>query len=149
MNDDEVMEQIEKVISFALPKMKNMLEEGKELFEFVEEHIELEPVGLSPLYSDEGYLFINQNASADISIYRYQVTFFEHSAEKYRSMATEFIMNEVRTISRTYESIKVELSRNFSDLPNPATYVASTKLAFPLVETVLPVAKRMLVRELS
>lgn len=149
VNDDEVMQQIEEIIGFAIPKMKGMLEEGKELYEFVEEHIELEPVGVSPIYSDEGYLFINQDASSDVAIFRYQLTFFEHAEEKYRSMSTEFLMNEIRGISKTYENIKVGLAKRFVELPNPATYLASSKLKFPLNETVLPVAKRMLVRKIS
>lgn len=149
VNDDEVMKQIEEIISFALPKMKGMLEEGKELYEFVEENINLEPVGLSPIYSDEGYLFINQDASIDVAIFRYQLTFFEHAEEKYRSISTEFLMNQMRGLSKTYENIKVELTRQFTELPNPATYLAVSKLKFPLNETVLPVAKRMLVRKIS
>lgn len=149
VNDDEVMQQIEEIIGFAIPKMKGMLEEGKELYEFVEEHIELEPVGVSPIYSDEGYLFINQDASSDVAIFRYQLTFFEHAEEKYRSMSTEFLMNEIRGISKTYENIKVGLTKRFVELPNPATYLACSKLKFPLNETVLPVAKRMLVRKIS
>lgn len=149
VNDGEVMSQIEEIIAFAIPRMKGMLEEGKELFEFVEENIALEPVGVSPIYSDEGYLFINQDASSNVSIFRYQMTFFEHAEERYRSMSTEFVMNEVRSISKTYENIKVSLIRRFTELPNPATFLASSKLKFPLAETVLPVAKRMLVREIS
>ncbi|MEO9485415.1 MAG: hypothetical protein ABJG47_18290 [Ekhidna sp.] len=149
IGDDEVMNQIEEIIGFAIPKLKGMLEEGKELYEFVEENIELEPVGLSPIYSDEGYLFINQDASSDVSIFRYQMTFFEHAEEKYRSMTTEFLMNEIKGISKTFENIKVDLTRKFAELPNPATYLASSKLKFPLNETVLPVAKRMLVRKIS
>ncbi len=149
VNDDEVMQQIEEIIAFAIPKMKGMLEEGKELYEFVEEHIELEPVGVSPIYSDEGYLFINQDSSTNVSIFRYQMTFFEHAQEKYRSMTTKFLMNEMKGISKTFENIKVDLTKQFTELPNPATYLASSKLKFPLNETVLPVAKRMLVRRIS
>lgn len=149
VHDDEVMKQIEEIIAFAIPKMKDMLEEGKELFEFIEEHISLEPVGLSPIYSDEGYLFINQDDSSEVSIYRYQMTFFEHAEEKYRSMSTSFLMNDIKSISRTYENMKVRLTRMFKELPNPSTYLAVTKLKFPLNETVLPVAKRMLVKEIS
>lgn len=149
VNDDEVMQQIEEIIAFAIPKMKGMLEEGKELFEFVEENIQLEPVGVSPIYSDEGYLFINQELSSDVSIFRYQLTFFEHSEEKFRSMSTEFLMNEFRGISKTFENIKIQLTKQFTELPNPATYLAYSKLTFPLNETILPVAKRMLVQYLT
>ena len=149
VNDDEVMKQIEDILVFALPMMKSTLEEGKELFEFVEENIEMEPVGVTPIYADEGYLFINQDASKNVCIYRYQMTFFEHAQEKYRSMSTQFLMNEIRDVSKTYENIKIDLTRKFVELPNPATYLAVSKLKFPLEHTVLPVAKRMLVRKIS
>jgi len=149
VNDDEVMKQIEDILLFALPKVKETLEEGKELFEFVEENIEMAPVGLTPIYSDEGYLLINQDSSFEVAIYRYQMTLFEHSEEKYRSLNTHFIGNEIKKVNKTYENIKIELTRSFTDLPNPATYAAVTKLKFPLESTVLPVAKRMLVRRIS
>ena len=149
VQDDEVMKELEQVIEFALPEMENALEEGKEIHEFVEENIEIVPVGLSPLYEKEGYLFINQFDSADVEVFRYQVSFFEKSDEKYRSIATSFVRHDVKSISRTYESIKLDLVKRFRELPNPATFLAISKLGFPLMETFLPVAKRMLVRNLA
>lgn len=149
VNDDDVMQELEDIIAFAVPVLQSTLEEGRELFEFVEENIELSPVGVSPIYSQEGYLFLNQDAAKEVFIYRYQMTFFEHSEEKYRSMSTHFVMNEMKGLSNTYENIKIDLTRKFTELPNPATYLAVSKLKFPLAETLLPVAKRMLVREIS
>ena len=149
INDDEVMEQIEEILRFALPRVKETLEEGKELFEFVEENIIMEPVGVSPIYEDEGYLLINQERSVDVAVYRYQLTFFEHAEEKFRSMATTFLKNEVKKINNTFENLKLELTKQFTELPNPATYLVKTKLKFPLEHTVLPVAKRMLVKRIS
>ncbi len=149
IKDDEVMEEIEEILGFALPKIKSTLDEGKEIYEFVEENIEMESVGVSPLYQDEGYLFINHEASKDVSIYRYQMTFFEHADEKYRSISTEFISNQMKSLSNTFENIKVGLAKTITQLPNPATFLAISKLKFPLEETVLPVAKRMLVKHLA
>lgn len=149
VNDDDIMKQIEEILFFALPKIKETMEQGKELFEFVEENIVMEPVGVSPIYEDEGYLFINQHTSTEVAVYRYQMTFFEHAEEKYRSMSTQYLMTEVKKISRTYENLKVDLTKQFTELPNPATFLAETKLKFPLEQTLLPVAKRMLVRRLS
>lgn len=149
IKDDEVMGVIEGLIGFALPKLEGVLEEGKELYEFVESNIELSPVGVAPLYAQEGYLLLNQDNSPDVSIYRYQMTLFERSDEKFRSLSTDFLGNDTRSISRTFESIKLNLVRTFTDLPNPATYLAISKLTFPVQETVLPIAKRMLVREIS
>ena len=149
VNDDEVMQQIEEILLFALPKVKETLEEGKELYEFVEENIKMEPVGVSPIYEDEGYLFISQVTSVEVAVFRYQLTFFEHAEEKFRSMATTFLKSEIKKINRTYENLKLELTRQFTELPNPATFVVETKMKFPLEHTVLPVAKRMLVRKIS
>ncbi len=149
VNDGEVMKALDDIIGYALPKIQSTLDEGKEIYEFVEENIVMEPVGVSPIYEDEGYLFINQDSSIDVAVYRYQLTFFEHAEEKFRSMATTFVKNEIKKINRTYENLKLELVKQFTDLPNPATYMVETKLKFPLEHTVLPVAKRMLVRKIS
>lgn len=149
IKDDEVMSVIEDLIGFALPKLEHVLEEGRELYEFVESNIEFSSVGVAPIYDQEGYLLLNQDCENKVSIYRYQMTLFERSDEKYRSLTTDFIGSEVRSIVSTYESIKMRLIKNFSDLPNPATYLAISKLKFPVQETVLPIAKRMLVKELS
>jgi hypothetical protein len=149
MEDSDIMKEMEDIIAYALPRIEETLEEGRELFEFVEEHIELLPVGVSPIYANEGYLFINVNESIDVAVYRYQVTFFEHAEEKYRNITTRFIGNEMKSINKTFENLKIYLSRTFTELPNPATFLASVKLVFPVQETVLPVAKRMLVREIS
>ena len=143
------MKALDDIITFALPMIQSALDDGKEIYEFVEENIELVPVGLTPIYEQEGYLFISSANVKDVSVYRYQVTLFEHAEEKYRSMTTEFLMNDVRNISRTYEAIKIDLIKQFKELPNPATYLALSKLKFPMTETLLPVAKRMLVRSIS
>jgi hypothetical protein len=49
----------------------------------------------------------------------------------------------------TYESIKSELIWNRTVLPNPAVYGIETELRFPIEETLLPIAKRRLVKYLA
>ncbi|MEP1093828.1 MAG: hypothetical protein ABJG78_01895 [Cyclobacteriaceae bacterium] len=149
VKDGEVMQALDDIINYALPKIQATLDDGKEIYEFVEENIEIIPVGLSAIYEKEGYLLINQDNASDVSVYRYEITLFEHAEEKYRSMTTEFLMNDIKNISRTFEKIKVDLTKRFTELPNPATYLALSRLKFPLNETLLPVAKRMLVRTIS
>ncbi len=149
INDDEMMQVIEEIIEFSLPLMERTLEEGKELYEFVEENIDFSPIGVSPLYADEGYLLLSQDSDSSVALFRYNMMFFTKADEKYRSLNTRYIGEEVRSISSTYEAIKMKLAKTYTDLPNPATYLAVSKIKFPIQETVLPVAKRMLVREIS
>ncbi len=84
VQDDSVMEEIENIIAFALPQMIQAIEKGQELHSFVEENVELQPIGLASLYNKEGYLFINQDRSKMISVYRYNVTLFENAHENYQ-----------------------------------------------------------------
>ncbi len=69
--------------------------------------------------------------------------------EKYRSIRTDFINSWYRSLTYTYESIKSELIRNRSMLPNPAVYAIESELTYPVEETLLPIAKRSLVRYLT
>jgi hypothetical protein len=49
----------------------------------------------------------------------------------------------------TYERLKLDLIKKFSDLPNPATYLILSKMKFPFSETLMPVAKRLFVKHIS
>jgi len=149
IKDDDVMKVLEDIIAFALPLFQHTLDEGKELYEFVEENIELAAIGLTPIYTDEGYLLIHSDSDPDVAIFRYQLTFFERAEEKYQSLSTTFLHQETKSISYTYESMKLDLVKRFTDLPNPATYLAVSKFKFPLNSTILPVAKRMLARTIN
>jgi hypothetical protein len=115
----------------------------------VEDKINITPVGLIPLDTQEGYFFLSSGNVKSTRVYQYRLSIFEKHDEKYRSIKTAFIDNWVRSISSTYEQIKSELIRHRKDLPNPAVYSIETELSFPLEETLLPVAKRSLVKIIS
>jgi hypothetical protein len=149
IKDDEIMQEIEDILSYALPQMKGALSQGKALFEMVEHHLEISPVGVTPLYANEGYMFIQVDKTPEVNIFRYQVSVFENAHENYRSINTTYVDKEVRSIANTCESIKLKLVKRFAFLPNPASYLILSKLAFPLPETLLPVAKRLLIKHIQ
>lgn len=149
IQDDDMMKELEDIIAFALPQMEKTINEGKELYEFVEENLEIGPVGVTPIYAREGYMLVNQDAARDVSIFRYQLSVFENSEENYRGISTSYVQDDFRDFSRSFEQIKLDLVRKFKELPNPATYLVVSKLSFPLPQTILPVAKRLLVRLIS
>ncbi len=149
IQDDEIMKELGDIIEYAVPMFKNSLEEGKEIYEFVESNCELSPVGLLPLYVDEGYLFIHTSTSSDTSIYRYQVTLIQQASENYRGIHVSFVEKLTKGIGETYETLKTGIIKKFKDLPNPATFIIHSKLHFPFTPTLVPVAKRLLVRYIS
>jgi hypothetical protein len=129
--------------------MKSTIFNGTEIYEFVEENIDISPVGIMPLDTQEGYFFLSTGKRNHTLVYHYRLSIFEKHDEKYRSIKTAFIDNRQRSISTTYEHIKSELIRYRRELPNPAVYSIETELQFPVDETLLPVAKRSLVKYIS
>lgn len=149
VEDDAVMSELETIIEFAIPQIKNSLQEGSVIYEYVESKCEISPVGLTPLYANEGYLFVTQPPEKETKVYRYQVSIFEDSSEQLRSLNTQFLESVDKSLINTYERIKLDLIKKYKDLPNPAAFLVLSKMKFPLTETLMPVAKRLFVKHIS
>ena len=149
IEDDEIMQELEDIINYSADTMKNTIQNGAGIYEFVEEQISITPIGIIPLDTQEGYFFLSTSDTKSTKVYQYRLSIFEKHDEKYRSIKTSYLDNWQRSIANTYEHIKSELIRNKSDLPNPAVYSIETVLTFPIDETLLPIAKRSLVKFLS
>lgn len=149
IEDDSVMGELESIINFSLPQIKDSLQEGSIIYEYVESQCEISPIGVTPLYAKEGYLFVTQPPEKETNIYRYQMSIFEGSQEQLRSLNTEFIERVEKNPLNTYERLKLDLIRKFKDLPNPAAYLILARMKFPFAETLMPVAKRLFVKHIS
>lgn len=147
--DLELIKELEEIVGFSLEEFEKSLAEGKEIFKAVEEQIVIEPIGLSPLEKSSGYLFVSQHPNKYTSVYNYSISLFESSGERYRGLKLAYLYNSQLSFSNTFEQIKVDLIRSNPQLPNPATYLLTSKVHFPKEETLLPVGKRMLIRQLS
>jgi hypothetical protein len=149
IEDDAIMSELESIIEFAIPQIKDSLKEGSVIYEYVESQCEIAPVGVTPLYANEGYLFVTQPPQKETNVYRYQVSIFEDSQEQLRSLNTQFIESVEKKPFYSYENMKLDLIRKYKDLPNPAAYLVLSKMKFPFVETLMPVAKRLFVKHIS
>lgn len=147
--DDEVMKELENITSYSLELMKGTISNGAEIYEFVEKQTRIEPVGILPLYKNEGYMLIRYGQYSEVRAYVYNITLFEHKDARYKGIRVQYMDSWAKSIVNTYENIKREIIRNVRTLPNPAVFSVETELSVPLDETLLPIAKRMLVRQLS
>lgn len=147
--DDELMEELEDIIRYAESEMQGTINGGKEIYDFVEEEMHIEPVGIIPLSKTEGYMFFNNGNQQETRVYEYHITIFEKYQEKYRAMRTAYVDSWLRNFVNTPSSIKAELIRKRNTLPNPAVYSVVTHRTFPIEETLLPIAKRTLVKYIS
>jgi len=149
VEDSELMKELEDIIQYASGKMQQTISDGTGIYEFVEEKINIQPIGIVPLDTTEGYFFLVNGKQNDTHVYQYKLTIFEKQNEKYRGIRTNYIDKWQRSFSSTYENIKSALIKSKTDLPNPAVYAMETSMHFPVEETLLPVAKRYLVKFIS
>lgn len=149
INDDKMMMELEEIMDFAIPQIKKAVKEGREIYEYVESMVEVSPVGLSPIYKDEGYVFILEAPKKNMKVYRYGLKIFESASDKYRGIEMSFIEDRQYQKFKNLENDKLDLVKKFKELPNPATFLVRSKDEFPLEETLLPVSKRYLVKYIS
>jgi hypothetical protein len=149
IEDDAIMSELDAIIEFSLPKIEESLKEGTVIYEYVESKCEISPIGVTPLYAKEGYLFVTMPPETETNVYRYQVSIFEDSKEQLRSLNTQFLEVVDKTSLYPYERIKMDLVKRYKDLPNPAAYLLISKIRVPFTETLMPVAKRLFVKHIS
>jgi hypothetical protein len=149
VDDDSSMKEIELIITYALQKMDPAIQTGKEIYDFVESHLNIDPVGIVPLLPYHGYFSLRNGKEKTHGIYEYQITIFESKDDKYRGINIHFVETYEESITKTPEAIKLDLIRRNKYLPNPAVYYVQSDINFPLEQTLLPVAKRSLVKYIS
>ena len=147
--ESSVMQEIREIIQFAIPSMQAKIADGHQILEFIEAHINIEPVGITPLNTDEGYLMLCNPFRKLNFVFQYKITLYKKPEEASKYIHTKFIQSYNMTVSNTAESIKRDVIRNLKRLPNPATYFIETDLSIPLLESYLPIAKMMLVKYVS
>ena len=147
--DSELMHELEDITQYSLDKMKGTISEGAEIYEFVEKKLQIEPVGIIPLYKNEGYIFLRYGNYSEVRIYNYNITLFEHQDARYKGIKMEYIDSRVKNFANTYEQIKLDIVRSIRTLPNPAVYKVEFPLNVPFDETLLPIAKRVLVKHIE
>jgi len=146
VEDDSTMQEIEQIITYALIKMDPAIQIGKEIHDFVESRLNIDPIGLVPLMPYQGYFSLRNGNDRTNWIYEYQLTIFENTKDQYRGINIQFVDTYQQSITNTPEAIKLNLISQRKHLPNPAVYYVQSDISFPLEQTLLPVAKRCLVK---
>lgn len=149
-HDEGTVTTMFELIEASLPNLRNLITEGMALFDFVSENMKIDSIGIVPIYRNEGYVFVPDLRDGVVHILRYQLSLFTAEDQQYRTLKTvEFLRRELSVIQEAPENVKLELVKDYSDMPNPATYMCDVEIDFPFEATVMPVAKRKLMRYLA
>lgn len=142
VESDAFMEDIDGIIELGLPQIKERLKDGEELRNSVMDHVAVRPVGLLPLRKREGYLLLSR--PDEWRAYRFRLNMVQDPSEeqRYRDLRTRYITS-FRKIN-TPEKLKDRLIKENAELPDPAVFLIDTELLVPHIETLLPIAKQLL-----
>jgi hypothetical protein len=142
--------RIEEVIRWTESCLKQIIEEGIRIYEFVDENVSVEGVGIVPIYKDEGYCIVPERRVSLVHFVYYQMSLYTSDKEKFRALKTTIIGSRRQTlIASSPISLKQDIISQHADLPNPATYMCETDLDFPFQETIMPIVKRKLLSHIS
>ncbi|MCH7396363.1 hypothetical protein MM236_00110 [Belliella sp. DSM 107340] len=147
--DDDMMKQLDEIVQYSIPHFKNYIEQGKDIYDFLENEMLIEPIGISPLYQKEGYIMLSQEDSKEILIYKYKVSLFQNSIDKFKGIMLQFIRNVRLSIVNTFEQMKLGLVKDYQELPNPAAFRIHSRYRIPIQESLLPISKRLLLKNVE
>ena len=148
LKDDQTLATIDKIVSYSLPKIKEYLDNGSEIFNFIEEQINLYELSVMPLYKAEGYLIID-SPKADYLVYGFSQSLIKSVQNSFKSLRTYFVQSYQKNITNTLVNIKHDLIKRYKKLPNPATFVLESSIKVPIEPTLLPIGKRLLLAKLD
>jgi len=147
--DKADVQAVQNLIEWAVPLVHKAIEEGQTIFNFVDDHIRVEEVGILPSYVEEGYLLVPELKTGMLHVILYEVSIFTSEENKYRNLKTTTVKTlPFSAVGISPRAVKMDLVSEHRERPNPATYFFETDLDFPFAETILPVAKRKFLRRL-
>ena len=128
--DEDALRKVTEFINWALPEIHESIEEGKAIFDFVNENINLNEVGVMPLYNNEGYFFISDIKNELMKIYRFEMSLFstkENPLRTLKSKLVDLISLKTPVASMPYE-LKQSTLEKYTALPNPSCYYFETEI---------------------
>jgi hypothetical protein len=149
VQDSEYLTEIDAIVDFAITKLDEKVTEGQEILDYIKEHIEVEPIGISPLKTDTGYIFLYYHNSSEVDIYTYRLSPVKGLKQHDDEIKTFFLSKSRISFVNSLENIKVSLLKTNRELANPAAFSVLAKVDIPYRETFLPVAKKLLINQLA
>ena len=147
--NDESLNELKQIINFSEPLFEQELEKGKSIFDFAEQHIVTNHIGILPLYKTEGYFMLLPYQSKSVSVYSYAFSKINLLKQEVYGLTSNYFSTYTLSISNQVDKVKSELIEANPELPNPAVYLFKAKAELPNEETFLPIAKRLLYKNLA
>lgn len=148
INEGFEIEYIREVVQFALPHLTENQAQTAALFTDFDASVDFEPIGILPDRLNEGYTFLYHETSRDVDIYRYTLSPIALTPPEL-GIALTHVDRKKYSIIDTFSTWKVELTKTFQELPHPAVFLFRTPRLLPVAETLVPLIRIRLFKELQ
>lgn len=147
--DSDLLNELDSIIEFGLLVFDEHVQVGNEIAIKIKEAITIEPIGITPIYKDEGYFLITEGDLKEVRIFKYTISPIKGLEDSHESIKSFYLGKRKKSISNTLENMKKEVMHLDRKLPNPATYSIHSRIICPFRETYLPIAKQLLQTQLA
>lgn len=142
--NDELLDELKQIIEFSEPLLAREIHKGKHIFDFAEQHIAIDHIGLLPIYKNEGYFLLLPHQSKQVFVYNYCFSKVNLLQQEVYGLNTHYFSTFTLSLSKPVDKVKHEIIEANPQLPNPAVYLFKAKASLPNDETFLPISKRLL-----
>jgi len=146
--NDETLNELKQIIAFSEPLFVDELQKGKNIFDFAEKHILTNHIGILPIYKKEGYFILYPHQSRQVFVYTYNFARITLLQQEVYGLNCNYFSSYMLSLSKTVDKLKLDIIDENPHLPNPAVYLFKANATLPNEETFLPIAKRLLYKNL-
>lgn len=146
--DDASLNELKQIIAFSEPLFIDELKKGKTIFDFAEQHILSNHIGIMPIYKKEGYFILYPFQSKQVQVYNYTLSKLNLLEQEVYGLNCSYFSTYTLSLAKPVDKIKLDIIDTNPELPNPAVYLFKANAALPNEETFLPIAKRLLYKNL-
>ena len=146
---DESLIDLKQIIAFSEPLLANELHKGKNIFDFAEQHILTNHIGILPIYKTEGYFILYPYQAKQVLVYNYTFSKINLLQQEVYGLNCSYVSNYTISLAKPVDKIKSDIIDANPHLPNPAVYLFKANAELPNDETFLPIAKRLLYKSLT
>ena len=139
--EDDIFNNLEKLIKFALKELHIIIKRGREIYDEIEENLLFEHVGILPTYFKEGYIIITTNTNY---LYSYKLNDLVIHNIPYKIVVTRLINQETNKLL-SHENFKKEYILPLCDYI-PPTFGVYCVEDLSIDHTLLPITKRKIMQ---
>jgi hypothetical protein len=138
------LEELKTFLQNIYPEIKSLFVEGAELFQFVKKQLQLEPIGILPIYNKEGLLMLKNRSQSRIYSYAYKLSVQKESDFSHSALQTQFLGEDDLSIIKSPLEIKKSWIRSRLEFDHAAAFLIESKSNYPISHTLKPAAERVL-----